>query len=161
FFVGARYRDEFPEAKAPERASPPVSGGALFTAVVIAAIAVSAAPAYAMWRENRPLTVDASAFATPPQYAGWETGPAGNAWTPNFAGQDAKQAYSMDRSSFTTPPVDVFVYYYGRARGGRSLIESTNKMWNEERWNAVSSAGLTAHIGKTSVPFRELQLASP
>jgi exosortase A len=159
FFIGAKYRDEFPSAKAPEPA-PAVSSGALFAAVVIAAVAVSAAPTYAMWRENRPLTIDASEFSAPPQYAGWQTAPAGDAWTPEFGGQDAKLAYSMSHGDFATTPVDVFVYYYGRARGGRSLIESTNKMWSEERWNAVSSAGLTAHIGKTPVPFRELQIAS-
>jgi exosortase A len=160
FFVGARYRDEFPPAKAPEKAAPTASTGALLVALIIAAVAVSAAPAYAMWRENRPLTIDASAFAVPPQYPGWETARATEAWTPKFGGQDARLAYSLNRGSFANPPVDVFIYYYGRARGGRSLIESTNKMWDEERWNAVSSTRLTANVGKTPVPFRELEIAS-
>lgn len=161
FFIGARYRDEFPSANAPAYVPPPTSAGALLVAVVLAAAAVSVAPAYATWRENRPLTIDASVFSAPPQYAGWETAQASGYWAPSFSGQDAKLAYSLSRGSVGTSPVDVFVYYYGRARGGRSLIESTNKMWDEERWNAVSSAGLTAHVGKTSVPFRELQIASP
>jgi exosortase A len=161
FFVGARYRDEFPPAKAPDQSVPPASAGALLAATLISALAVSAAPGYAMWREDRPLNVDTSAFSSLPHYAGWETAPAIEAWTPKFAGQDARLAYSIGHGSFVTPPVDVFVYYYGRARGGRSLIESTNKLWDEESWNAVSTARLTAHIGKTAVPFRELQIASP
>jgi exosortase A len=160
FFIGARYRDEFPPAEISGKTAAPASPGALLAALVISAVAVSAAPAYAMWRENRPPAIDASAFSAPPQYAGWETAQATDAWTPKFGGQDAKLAYSLNRGSFTTPPVDVFIYYYGRARGGRSLIESTNKMWDEERWNAVGSARLTANVGKKPVQFRELEIAS-
>jgi exosortase A len=161
FFIGAKYRDEFPPAKAPETAPPPASAGALLAAMVIAAVAVSAAPAYATWRETRPLSIDASAFSSPPHYAGWETAQASEYWAPSFLGQDAKLAYSLSRGSFTRPPVDVFVYYYGRALVGHSLIESTNRMWDEQRWNAVSSARLTAHVGKAAVPFSELEIASP
>jgi exosortase A len=161
FFVGARYRDEFPPAKAPDQTAPPASSGNLLVATLISALAVSAAPAYAMWREDRPMNVDTAVFSAPPHYAGWETAPAVETWMPKFAGQDARLAYSLNHGSFVTPPVDVFVYYYGRARGGRSLIESTNKLWNEENWNAVSSARLTAHVGTIPAPFKELQIASP
>ncbi len=159
FFVGARYRDEFPAPEIPAQTVPPASANALFMAALIAAVAVSAAPAFAAWRESRPLSIDASVFSVP-HYAGWETAQASNAWTPRYSGEDKKLAYSLDRSSFTTPPVDVFVYYYGRARNGRTLIASTNKMWDEERWNAASSARLTAHIGNVSAPFGELEIAS-
>src|SRR6185437_7819865 len=108
FFIGAWYRDEFPPAKAPEHVPPPASAGALLAAVVIAAVVVSAAPAYAIWRENVPLSIDASVFSAPPHYDGWEAGQASGFWTPSFSGQDAKLAYSLNRGSFTAPPVDVF-----------------------------------------------------
>jgi len=159
FFVGAWFRDEFPAHKVPAQTTPPASAGALLAAVLICAVAVSAAPAFATWRESRPLNIDASDFSAP-HYAGWDTGQASDMWTPMFSGEDAKLAYSLDHSSFATPPVDVFVYYYGRARNGSTLIASTNKLWDEERWNATSSATLRAHIGQVSAPFGELEIAS-
>ncbi len=159
FFVGAIYRDDFPADKVPAQTAPPVSSGALLLAAVISALAVSAAPAFATWRESRPLSINASAFSLP-QYSGWETGQASDAWTPMYSGEDKRLAYSLDHATFATPPVDVFVYYYGRARNGSTLISSTNKMWDEERWNAASSGRLTAHIGNVSAPFGELEIAS-
>jgi EpsI family protein len=159
FFIGSRYSDKFPPREAPAKTAPPASAGALLVAAIIAAVAVSAAPAFAAWRENRPLNIDAAAFSAP-HYAGWQTAQASDAWTPLYGGEDAKLTYSLDHDSFATPPVDVFVYYYGRARGGSTLISSTNKLWDEERWNAASSAKLNAHIGTVPVTFGELEIAS-
>jgi len=159
FFVGARWRDEMPEPKASEEKAVPASAVSLLLAAAVAAVAVAAAPAYATWREGGELNIDRSQFAQP-NYAGWQIAKATGAWHPSFAGEDVEHAFSMDRDSLTAPPVDVFVYYYGRARDGHTLIESTNKMWDEEQWNATNSGTLTAQIGKTEVPFVELQLAS-
>jgi len=160
FFVGARWRDEFPEAKASALPSSPVSAGSLLLAAVLTAVAVAVAPAYASWRESRPLNIDAQAFSEP-SYAGWQIATASGAWEPSFAGEDTKYSFSMDRNSLAAPPVDAFVYYYGRPRGGHTLIESTNKMWNEETWNAVSTGTLTANIGNVKAQLAELEIASP
>ncbi|HVZ70375.1 MAG TPA: exosortase A [Rhizomicrobium sp.] len=159
FFVGARWRDEFPAPKTPAQAGSSASVASLALAAILSALAVAAAPSYASWRESRPLNIDRSAFSQP-SYAGWQIGKATDAWQPSFAGEDFKYAFSMDRSDMLAPPVDVFVYYYGRARNGHTLIESTNKMWSENTWNAASSGKVTARVGVVDAPFGELQLAS-
>jgi EpsI family protein len=105
------------------------------------------------------LHIDAAAFSRP-SYAGWEITPTTGAWEPLYSGEDARYAFSMDRNSLVTPPVDAFVYYYGRARHGHTLIESTNKMWDERGWNAIHSGTLTAKIGHVTAPFVELEIAS-
>ncbi|HTO40741.1 MAG TPA: exosortase A [Rhizomicrobium sp.] len=159
FYFGSRFRDDFSASVPPMQSAPPASAATVLLAGVVTAAVVCAAPALATWRENRPLSIDASAFAEP-HYSGWVISDASGTWAPQFFGEDAKFAFSLNRNVFTNPAVDVHVYYYGRARHGHTLIESTNKMWSEETWNATSSARLNANIGTVSAPFVELQLAS-
>jgi len=160
FYFGSRFRDDFSDSVLPVQPARTPSSAAVLVAGIVTAAVVCAAPAFAIWRESRPLTIDHAAFAQP-NYPGWVTSQVSGVWEPQFHGQDAKFAFSLNRNSFTAPPVDVHVYYYGRARDGHTLIESTNKMWSEEQWNATSQARLNTKIGNVSAPMVELQLASP
>lgn len=159
FFVGSRWRDENPPAKPKLVTVAPTSTASLTVAFIISLLGLALGPAFASWQRDRPQNIEVSVFSSP-SYSGWQIGEASNDWQPSFQGQDVKYAFSMRRNDFLAPPIDVFVYYYGRARDGHTLIESTNKMWKEEYWNAINSTKLTARMGSQNVTFNELELAS-
>ncbi len=159
FFIGARFRDDFPPEELSANTSAPSSAGALFVGLVLAALAISAGPAAAVWKEGRPLNINMTVFGAP-RYVGWQTGAVSDSWAPKYSGADAKLAFSLDRDALNVPSIDVFIYYYGRPRNSHTLIESTNKMWDEEFWNAANSGQVTARLGRVPVQFGELEIAS-
>ncbi len=120
FLVGSRYRDDFPPHKAPLQTAPPVSSGALLAAAVAAAVVVSAGPALATWRENRPLNIDAADFSRP-AYPGWQIAPETGAWEPLFSGEDEKLSFSLSHGDFSGhPSIPSFITMAARATAARS-----------------------------------------
>lgn len=161
-YVGSRFADPSPEEKHEgEAAGGKISRSGLVAAAVAGAVAVSAAPAFAYWHDRSLPEIDPAALAIPSLPAGWASQAMISDWSPHFAEPDAKLEFAMKPvSSSASPPADVFVYYYAGRHGGRDLISSTNKIWDEDVWHPVSGVDVNAHLGRAPVRFRELEIVS-
>jgi exosortase A len=159
-FLGMRFADDMkPDEVAETNASlaPQVHRFALTIAAGLVAIAL--VPGFQAWRAGA-AAVDAAEFSRPPALSGWSVGAVSGDWAPYFVNPDAFLAFAMRDAGPFTPPVDVFVDYYGGETEGRNLISSTNKMWNEDVWHPVLQDQVSARIGGENVRFAELQIAS-
>ncbi len=158
FFVGSLFRDEVPAPAAPANLAPASSPATVLVSTVVAALAISIGPVLSMWNASLPFVVNQAAFKSP-ELENWTVGEASDVWQPQFAGADAKSSFSLIRDLHVAPPVDVFVHYYGRSRDGHTLIESTNRLWNESDWNPARRALVKARLGSSEVQFAEMELA--
>jgi EpsI family protein len=132
----------------------------LIATVVLGGLAISTGPALAWWNMNHLRTVN-EAELVPPQVLGpYRIGAVSQLWHPNYGTPAAKMEMGLTRPGTSAPSADVFVYYYASSKKGHTLIESTNKMWDERNWNAVSHDTVTAKIGNRRVTFNELVLSS-
>jgi EpsI family protein len=166
FWIGARFRDEgadAPPAPVRDAMPPPVRSPFPLVAVsVAAALVISAGPAFAMWREQAPLSAASmAAFAATPTGwpPGWTVGKPSGAWEPSYAAPDAQSAFSIALPGIRAP-VDVTVKFYRRNAKGHSLIESTNRMWDETYWHPVSTANAPAVLNGVAVKFSELIIST-
>jgi exosortase A len=162
-YIGMKFADDIKEKK-PGMSSATEAAARLpyvFPITAFAAlIAVSAVPAFAAWRAHTAGTVDLDSFAAPPAIAGWSLGPVSRDWAPVYPAPDAKLAFSMRGANPFSPPVDVFVDYYGDEAEGHNLISSSNKLWDEDAWHPILQGSQGARIDGQRVQFGELELGN-
>ncbi len=159
--VGSRFADDMPadEPARTDSAAPPPTPHALTLTILAALVAISLVPAFHFWRAQTQKEIDVTAFSAPPQIKGWSLGKVSEDWHPLYAVPDAGLSFAMRGDAFS-PPVDVFVNYYGVSGERRNLISSTNKLWDEEEWHRVAEGEAVATLGTENVRFEELQIAS-
>jgi EpsI family protein len=141
-------------------AAPASNAGLLITAVV-AALVVSSGPALAYWERARAHDVNSAALQFPPRLSEYTVGKPTGQWQPKYGEPAARMAASLTVPQSFSPPVDAFVYYYLGSNKGHTLIESTNRLWDEHDWNAVARSQVSTHIGSTPVTVNELVLSAP
>lgn len=160
FFIGSRFRDENVEPSPKVIAGPPSNAGLLITAV-IAVLVVSSGPALAYWERARAYDVNSAALQLPSQLGEYVVGEPTGQWQPKYGEPAARMAVSLTVPQSFSPPVDAFVYYYLGSNKGHTLVESTNRLWDEHDWNAVARSQISTHIGPTPVAVNELVLSAP
>lgn len=144
-FVGSMFRDEpmnSPPAAAPGAGRRDVASS-IAAVAAIAAILISAGPAWALWRDRGNITLDKDAIQNALQSAGWHKDERADNWHPNFPGADARFLQERD----VTEPVNLFIGYYARPRAGRSVTAHLNQPWDDDIWNASAGATVTAKLG--------------
>ena len=161
FFIGSRFRDVPAEqehviasnAKAVPHRSVVVTAGA-------AALLLAAGPALAYWNENRPVASNGPAFAEPLALSGWTVLPSEGSWRPAYANPDYELNARLSQQDSAAPPVDMAIVYYTRTREGRSLISSTNQLWDGEIWQAVNVQRMAAKLGSQPTDVNETTISS-
>jgi exosortase A len=151
--LGSFFRDDIHEAIFVPRPNPkPDTFQHLAKVVVIAAVLISAGPAFAWWHNSRSAQPNLGAVAAYLQTGGWqEKSDTGN-WSPYFPGADAQLMLS---TSSGTPPIDFFVGYYSRPRTGHTMTAHLNQAWDITAWNRVTNDAGTAPQGRQDIRFRE------
>ena len=159
-FAGMRFADDLKPEEGDRPAAPPVPPTRVFALTIVAAlVAIALVPGFQTWRAEA-ATVNVAAFSRAPAISGWSVGAISRDWSPFFPNPDASLTFAMRDANPFTPPVDVFVDYYGGEAEGHNLISSTNKMWDENTWHPMLRDQVTARMGDQSVRFVELQIAA-
>jgi exosortase A len=159
--VGARFRDGPADKKSQQVVKNQiVPQGAVLSAALATALAISAGPAAAYWHDHRALA-DRPALA-PQSLAveGWKIVPAVDSWRPAYGGSDWEMHTSLSLADSLAPPVDVVITYYGRARMGHTLIASTNSLWDTTVWQLGQSRSTTARLGSRPLRLDETVISS-
>ncbi len=157
--IGMRFADPLRDEDGGETAAAaPAHPRTFALTVVLALVAICFVPATVYWQEQRPLRVDAAAFAQTPALPGWQTGAVSGEWSPAYAAADAHLSFSMRTAG--APAVDVFVEYYAGGAGSRHLVSRTNRLWNEGVWHPLSQTGAQARLGARAVHLGEAEIAS-
>jgi exosortase A len=157
-FVGSLFRDE-PKNALPAAAPPTSRRDSVMSIGAIAALAailISAGPAWALWRDHANVTLDRSVIQNALQSAGWhEDDPADN-WGPYFPAADARFLQERDVGE----PVDLFIGYYARPRAGQTVIAHVNKPWDDKIWNPSGGGEVRAKLGTAPVELNEFVIDS-
>jgi exosortase A len=160
-FVGSLFRDRLEKPIEMSRIDArPVSHRTLFTIAAGAAFAMSMGPALAYWHDSRPIVTNAQALIAPLEVPAWTvTAPTGT-WRPFFVGNDLELITSFVPDSSDAHAVDIAIEYYGRIREGRSLVSSTNALWDGARWHQIESRDVAARIGSEPLELKEAVISS-
>jgi exosortase A len=157
-FVGSLFRDE-PKNALPAaapltgRRDPVMSIGAI---AALAAILISAGPAWALWRDHASVTLDRTVVQDALHSAGWhEDDPADN-WGPYFPLADARFLRERD----VVEPVNLFIGYYARPRAGQTVIAHVNEPWDDKIWNPSGGGEVRSKLGVAPVALNEFVLDS-
>jgi EpsI family protein len=127
--------------------------------MVIAAVLVSAGPAFAWWHDSSAAQSNRSAIVDYLQAGGWQEKNKSDDWTPHFPGADAQVLMSLG-SALGTPPIDLFVGYYARPRAGHTVTAHLNLAWDDSVWNRATSGVATASLGPNEVRLQETVISS-
>lgn len=162
FWIGLKFSDPQPKQTSVRAAyaGPSAAGRNVALVALAAALAISAGPALAYFHEIRPIEVNEPAFSRPLELQGWKTIPRDGAWTPAYGNPDAQFGTTIVSEASSAQPVDISVVYYARLREGRSLIATTNRDWNGDRWRLAGSGAVSARIGGADAPFGEFRIMS-
>lgn len=158
--VGALFRDDVrDEAPKPADAADRKKRPALLLVGMATALLVSVGPALVLWRDNRSSQTNTAALTSYLQGAGWQDGTEYGPWSPYFPGADAKVL--MTRSSVAgAPPVDLFIGYYARPRGGHTMTAHLNLPWDEEGWTPGAAGSAATAIGARPLDLQEWMINS-
>lgn len=152
--VGSWFRDESATpsttdiANTAESKAAPVS---VATVGVIAAILLSAAPAWALWNDHVSARLDQRVIESALQSQGWRPAKLDDDWRPHYTGADAQ--FIQERE--IVEPVKLFIGYYARPRAGRAVSAHANRPWDDSLWNPSESEALTAKLGTRSAILNE------
>jgi EpsI family protein len=128
-------------------------------ATAIVALAVATGPAFAVWHERRSLLVKPEVITNQLKIGGWTTQNSGS-WHPIYGGADLEIMTRIAPPRGGAAPVDVAVVYYARNRESRSLLSSTNQLWDSTSWYAISRGTAEARLGPAPVHLNETLIAS-
>ena len=56
--------------------------------------------------------------------------------------------------------IDAAVAYYARNRVSRSIVSTTNRLWDPGIWHQVDGNDLSTHVGRDSVHMKEIVITS-
>ncbi|MDE2181813.1 MAG: EpsI family protein [Alphaproteobacteria bacterium] len=157
-FIGMRFAD--PEAGEQAAETPAPQPRSLASTAMFAVLAIAVVPAFLLWRAQAEPAINRAAFSLPPAPAGWSLVKPSQQWQPLYAEPDARLAFAMQQADSVDPPVDVLVDYYAENDDGRSLITSTNKLWDEEVWHPVVQNGVRARLGDADIPLGEVEISN-
>jgi exosortase A len=159
-FLGFLFRDASRKTKGTSRAEPPpVSHMGLLMVAAGTTFLISIGPAFAYWRESRPIVTNAQALMAPLNVPTWTVARSAETWRPVFHGNDLEFITSFVPSSSDLRAVDVAIEYYGRIREGRSLVASTNRLWGGD-WYQTESRNVPARIGSEPLQLKETVISS-
>jgi exosortase A len=157
-FVGTMFRD------VPENSSPattvigirPNSANLVALVALIAAVLVTAGPAWALWRDRGSVRLDSGVIRTALSSGGWHEDAADDNWHPNFPGADIY--VQKEREDFG--PVNLFIGYYARPQGGHTVTAGLNMPWNGNVWTASNGTEVSARLGASPIALNELTISS-
>lgn len=127
-------------------------------AAVATALTVAMGPAFSMWHDQRPITVNPGILTSRINIAGWTEKLSGT-WRPFFGGADSLLMTNFVAASDDSL-IDVAIAYYARNRAEHSLIAATNHVWDEDIWHGVETRSLTASFGTDPVRLNEAVIAT-
>ena len=159
--IGLRFRDQIVEGyhASANQGDAEFSRKWLLSTALATVLAVAVGPAFAAWHEVKPLEMNPNVVTGRFGLDGWTDNLSGT-WRPIY-GADVLQ---MTRFKPASPAggelIDVAVAYYARNRAGRSLVATTNRLWDPGIWRQVDGRDLTTHIGRDSVQVREAVITS-
>ncbi len=160
--IGIQFRDEITgPATVTARA-----GGSAFSPVrvsitaVVTLLCVATGPAFAAWHEGKPLVMHPETVTAQFGLDGW-TDRALGSWRPMY-NADSVLMTKLDSGGTSAggERIDAAVAYYARNRDGRSLIATTNQLWDLSRWNQLEASDVSARIGSDSVRMKEALITS-
>ena len=157
-FVGSLFRDE-PKSSSPLTAPPAGRPDAVMAIVAVAALAavlISAGPAWALWRDHGSASLDRDVIQNALESAGWHEDEPTDNWRPYFPEADARFLQERD----VVEPVNLFIGYYARPRAGRSVIAHLNRPWDDNVWNPSGGAEVSAKLGSASIKLNEFIINS-
>jgi exosortase A len=157
-FVGTMFRDVC-ENSLPETtviASRPNAAISVALVALIAAVLVTAGPAWALWLDRGSARLDTGVIRTALSSGGWHENAADDNWHPYFPGADI----SVQNERDDVGPVDIFIGYYARPQGGRTVTAGPNIPWNEDIWTASGGTEVSARLGASPIALNELTISS-
>lgn len=150
--VGSFFRDDVHDTPFVPRPNPkPDTVQHLAKMVAVAAVLISAGPAFAYWHNSRDTQPNMSAIVNTLQAGGWQQKDAGD-WSPQFPGADAQLMMSNASGAH---PIDLFVGYYIRSRTGHTMTAHLNQAWDISVWTRTINDVSTAPQGRQDIRFRE------
>jgi exosortase A len=160
-FIGARFSDPVGE-EGPEKHRPRKKHRRDFIipTTVLALGIVIAAPAFAYWDINRPIYFDKSKLGEIQTGGDWIKTIATGLWSPGFLDPDAVATFGLQSKENPNSKVDLNLFYYARTRSGHGLIASTNTLWDEGVWHAISRGHRYVDLGKSHVEMEQVVLSS-
>jgi len=120
-----------------------------------AALAIYLGPAYASWRDSVPVVINARPLTDLLTLNNWSASETARAWKPIHSGADSEFIARLDSGTPHSPPVDLAIEYYGRMREGRSIIATTNRLWDPSEWRQVGVARVKARVGNVGLELTE------
>jgi exosortase A len=156
--VGSMFRD-VPKNSLPARMvtrSHPNTAISVVLVALVAAILVSAGPAWALWRDRGSVKLDKGVIRTALRSGGWHEEVADDNWRPYFPGADIHVQAERDDGE----PVNLFLGYYARPQGGHTVTAGPNRAWNDKVWIATGGSEVRAWLGASPIALNELTISS-
>ncbi len=156
--VGSMFRDA-PKNPLPAgmvTGSHPNAAISVILVALMAAVLVSAGPAWALWRDSGSVRLDRGVIRTALDSEGWHEDAAHGNWHPYFPGADIQVQEEHDE----VEPVNLFIAYYARPQGGHTVTAGPNKPWNEKVWIASSGSEVRARLGASPTALNEVTIGS-
>ncbi len=157
-FVGSLFRDE-PGAPSPpgkgtgRPANAPVS---VALVALIAAVLVSAGPAWALWQDRGSVGLDKNVVLRALRPAGWQERVSADNWRPYFPEADVQILEERGDAE----PVNLFIGYYARPKGGHTVTAGPNRSWDDKLWFPSAGGKARAELGTTPITLNEYTINS-
>ncbi|HTE43570.1 MAG TPA: exosortase A [Steroidobacteraceae bacterium] len=160
-FLGGQFRDSPSSDKAlMAREIRRFSRLTVLTFAGLTALVIYLGPAYANWRDTLPVSINTQSLADLPQFKSSSAAEQSHKWKPIYTGADQEVLARLSPTSEDLAPVDLAIEFYGRMREGRSMIATTNRLWDPDVWRQIESRRVMASVGTTTVQVGERVLWS-
>lgn len=156
--VGSAFRDVPTEPPATRTAigSHPKAAAPVALIAFMAAVLVSAGPAWALWRDRQSVTLDRSIIPAALTSAGWREGTTADGWSPYFPGADIQVEEARDG----VEPVNLFIGYYARPEGGHTVTARPNRPWDDKAWLPSGGREVNVALGALPIVLNEFTISS-
>jgi EpsI family protein len=161
FFFGGRFRDLEARLRAAQNVT--ICRSSRLTLLIFAActaLAIYLGPAYASWRDNRPVAIYSRPLTELSDIDGSIGTEAAQTWKPIYNGVDREFLVRLVHDSPHSRAVDLAIEYYGRMRDGHSIIATTNRLWDPDVWRQIGAGSVRAQIGNSALQFNERVISS-
>jgi exosortase A len=126
---------------------------------VVAALLVTAGPAFALWRDTRATQPNVSVVTDYLRAGGWQEMERPDHWSPHFPSADFQVIMSRGKVA-GAPLVDLFVGYYTRPRAGHTVTAHLNLAWDNEAWDVSAGGVVPARLGSQVLQLQETVINS-
>ena len=122
----------------------------------VAAVLISAGPAWALWLDRGSPLLNRSVMLTALRTGGWHQDAVNDNWRPFFPGADVQ----IREKRGELEPVNLFIGYYARPAGGHTVTAGPNRPWDDKVWTAADDGEVSAMLGASPLTLNEVTISS-